>query len=160
MEDVWQYDTKYGQPIVKDGCGVFGVIRKPNAPKISNLTTVSAISCINYRGSDLGAGYASFEVSRKNQYRVMAFVKDDNVASDILEQLSSVLGKPVSFEVKIPKGSRSGSGILNSVFRYSGNELDLEKKVDSINSKLLRDKTIDGRIFSCDTYHSENKEVG
>ena len=28
------FDTTYGQPIVKDGCGVFGMLRKKYAPKI------------------------------------------------------------------------------------------------------------------------------
>jgi glutamate synthase domain-containing protein 1 len=160
-EDFWQYDTKYGQPIVKDGCGVFGVIRKPNAPKISNLAAVSAISCIKYRGSDLGAGYASFEVSeQQNTYKIMAFVKDENTAKLVLEQLSSLLGKPVSSQVSIPGGSRSQSGILEAEFRYSGHEMELERKVDSINSKLLRDRTIDGRIFSYGRYLTVYKEVG
>ncbi len=160
MEDIWQYDTKYGQPILKDGCGVFGVIRKPNAPKISNLSAVTAISCIKYRGSDLGAGYASFEVSQQNMYKVMAFVKDAMISNQVLEQLSSLLGKPVSSEVNIPEGSRSQSGVLVAQFRYSGHELELERKVDDINSKLLRDRTIDGRIFSYGRYLSVYKEVG
>jgi glutamate synthase domain-containing protein 1/glutamate synthase domain-containing protein 3 len=160
LEDVWQFDTKYGQPVVKDGCGVFGVIRKPNAPKISNLSTVSAISCIKYRGSDLGAGFASFEVSQKNQYKVMAFVKDSDIASEVLEQLASLLGKPVSSEMTIPTGSRSNFGVLVAQFRYSGHELELERKVDTINSRLLRDKTIDGRIFSYGRFLSVYKEVG
>ena len=72
-----QYDTRFGQPVVKDGCGVFGVIRKPKAPRVSNLTAVGAISCIKYRGSDLGAGYASFDVTPTNPLKVMAFVQED-----------------------------------------------------------------------------------
>ena len=54
------FDTTYGQPIAKDGCGVFGMLRKKDAPKISNLKAVAGICCIKYRGSNLGAGYASF----------------------------------------------------------------------------------------------------
>jgi glutamate synthase domain-containing protein 1/glutamate synthase domain-containing protein 3 len=161
MDDIfWQYETKYGQPVVKDGCGVFGVIRKPNAPKISNMTTVTAISCIKYRGSDLGAGYASFDASKKKQYRVMAFVKDDKVANSVLEQLSALLGKPVSYNVSTPKESRSRFGVLSAQFSYSGHELELERKVDAINSTLLRDRTIDGRIFSYGRFLSVYKEVG
>ena len=63
MVDYVDYDTTYGQPVYKDGCGIFGVIRKKDAGKISNLTTVTGISCISYRGSDLGAGYALFDPS-------------------------------------------------------------------------------------------------
>ncbi|MHB2035591.1 MAG: GltB/FmdC/FwdC-like GXGXG domain-containing protein [Nitrososphaerales archaeon] len=155
-----RYDTRFGQPIVKDGCGVFGVIRKPNAPKISNLTAVAAISCIKYRGSDLGAGYASFDDSGKNQYKVMAFVKDEKVATSVLEQLSTLLGKPNSYEVKKPKESKSHFGILSARFSYSGHELELERKIDGINSTLLRDRTIDGRIFSYGRFLSVYKEVG
>ncbi len=160
MGEFWQYDTKYGQPIVKDGCGVFGVIRKPNAPKVSNMTAVSAISCIKYRGSDLGAGYASFEATRKNQYKIMAFVKDEKIAARVLDQLSTLLGKPVTSNIITPKNSKSRFGVLTAQFRYSGHELELERKVDSINFTLLRDRTIDGRIFSYGRFLSVYKEVG
>lgn len=162
MEDqnFWQYDTKYGQPVVIDGCGVFGVIKKPNAPKISNLTAVSAISCIKYRGSDLGAGYASFDQSKGNQYKIMAFVKDEAVANSLITDLSSLLSKPVTISISFPKESRSRFGVLSAYFNYSGHELELERKIDSINSTLLGDKKIDGRIFSYGRYLSVYKEVG
>jgi glutamate synthase domain-containing protein 1/glutamate synthase domain-containing protein 3 len=159
-QDFWQYDTKYGQPVIIDGCGVFGVIRKPNSPKISNMSAVAAISCIKYRGSDLGAGYASFDLSKRSQYKIMAFVKDEIIVKSLLEQLSTLLGKPVTLSVSTPKESRSRFGILTAYFNYSGHELELERNIDSINSTLLRDKRIDGRIFSYGRYLSVYKEVG
>ncbi|MDG6998675.1 MAG: glutamate synthase, partial [Nitrososphaerota archaeon] len=155
-----QYDTRFGQPVVKDGCGVFGVIRKPKAPKVSNLTAVGAISCIKYRGSDLGAGYASFDVSPTNPLKVMAFVQEEKIASSILEQLSQFLGEPLESALTMPKDSKSRFGVLTAQFRYSGHELELERKIDHINSLLLRDRTVDGRIFSYGRYLTVYKEVG
>lgn len=161
LEDQFpQYDTRFGQPVVKDGCGVFGVIRKPKAPKISNLAAVNAISCIKYRGSDLGAGYASFDVSPTNRLKIMAFVQGEKVASTIREQLSQLLGEPLDSALATPKESRSRFGVLTAEFGYAGHELELERKVDQINSMLLKDKRIDGRIFSYGRYLTVYKEVG
>ncbi|MGI0092357.1 MAG: hypothetical protein ACREBS_11680, partial [Nitrososphaerales archaeon] len=162
-EIFWQYDTKYGQPVNKDGCGVFGVIRKPNAPKISNLTAVAAISCIKYRGSNMGAGYASFDSSEKKSegYKVAAFVKDEAVAAGILEKLATLLGSPLESNIRTPKDSkRPRFGVLSSKFKYSECDLELEKKVDEINYSLLSDRRIDGRIFSYGRHMSVYKEVG
>ncbi|TLX93771.1 MAG: hypothetical protein E6K96_09045 [Thaumarchaeota archaeon] len=47
-------------PVVKDGCGVFGVLRKEGAERIGNSVALKAIECVRYRGSNLGAGFAAF----------------------------------------------------------------------------------------------------
>ena len=108
----------------------------------------------------MGAGYASFDVSKTNQYKVMAFVKDEKVAATVLEQLSTLLGKPVSSSLNTPKESKSRFGVLSAHFSYTGHELELERRVDAINSTLLRDRQIDGRIFSYGRFLSVYKEVG
>ena len=65
-----------------------------------------------------------------------------------------------AYEINTPKESKSGFGILSAHFSYSGHELELERKIDSINSTLLRDRTVDGRIFSYGRFLSVYKEVG
>ena len=50
------FDRRFGQPVVKDGCGVFGMLRKAGSPLIPNSAAINGISCIKYRGSDLGSG--------------------------------------------------------------------------------------------------------
>ena len=38
------FDRRFGAPVVKDGCGVFGVIRKVDSPLIPESVVVSGIS--------------------------------------------------------------------------------------------------------------------
>ena len=91
MSDYPTYDTTYGQPVYKDGCGIFGVIRKDSAPKISNLTPLTGVHCIKYRGSDLGAGFAQFDPSLGvggNSHKVKAFVRNQGIADSLEDHLS------------------------------------------------------------------------
>lgn len=161
-DNFWQHDTRYGQPIVKDGCGVFGVIRKPDAPRISNTIAVSGISCIKYRGSDLGAGYACFDTSDNDQYKVRAFVKDKSVAEGVVRQLGVLLGSPIAHELTTPNDTlgRRRFGVLSATFKNSSRDFELEKKVDEINFSLLSNRKVEGRIFSYGKHVSVWKEVG
>jgi len=47
------FDRRFGHPVVKDGCGVFGMLRKVDAALISSKVAVNGISCIKYRGGGL-----------------------------------------------------------------------------------------------------------
>jgi glutamate synthase domain-containing protein 1/glutamate synthase domain-containing protein 3 len=159
------YSTRYGQPVYKDGCGIFGVIRKEDAPKISNMVPVSGISCIKYRGSDLGAGFALFDPtpdgSREKVHKVKAFVRSEGVAVDLEDQLASTLSSPRDVQLLMPRveGERERFGIWQANLRVT-DEPFFERAVDSINSGLLSDGRIDGRIFSYGRYLDVFKEVG
>lgn len=158
------YDTTYGQPVYKDGCGIFGVIRKDGAKKISNLDTLTGISCINYRGSDLGAGFALFDPSVSDggqTHRIKAFVRNQDIADNIMDHLSATVSSPRSVQLLMPP-PRSGFerfGIWQAEVNASDN-LVLERTVDTINGELLSDGKIDGRVFSYGRYLDVFKEVG
>jgi glutamate synthase domain-containing protein 1 len=158
------YDTRYGQPVYKDGCGIFGVVRKKDAPKVSNLTTLSGISCISYRGSDLGAGFALFDPSMgagAQTYRIKAFVKNRDVADGLAEHLSASFNSPRDARLLVP-GNAAGKprfGIWEASVSASDGRT-LERTVDGINSELLSDGRIDGRIFSYGRYLDVFKDVG
>jgi len=47
------------------GCGVFGILRKRNSPKVKGNLVVRAIDRVRYRGSDKGAGFAVFNWKKK-----------------------------------------------------------------------------------------------
>ncbi|HZW55773.1 MAG TPA: hypothetical protein VFF30_05740 [Nitrososphaerales archaeon] len=156
--------------MVKDGCGVFGVIRKPGAASISNLIAVSGISCINYRGSNLGAGYASIEGSQDPEFKILAFVRDETAANLIVEALadsftSSAVRAPDQrppFSLILP-GDGKRSGILEVRLPHDlVSELELERKVDQINSALVtqEEKRFNGRIFSYGRHITVYKGVG
>jgi glutamate synthase domain-containing protein 1/glutamate synthase domain-containing protein 3 len=160
-QEFWQLDSRFGQPVNKDGCGVFGVIRKKESPKISNLTAVSAISCIKYRGSSLGAGYACFDNAGGSDYKIKAFVRDSSVAREIESKLSNFLGPPTNVNLKLPDESCGKKfGIYNAIFPNSAKDSKLEKEVDAINFSLLSDRKLEGRIFSYGKHVEVFKEVG
>ncbi|MHB8567513.1 MAG: GltB/FmdC/FwdC-like GXGXG domain-containing protein [Nitrososphaerales archaeon] len=160
----YEYDSRYGQPVIKDGCGIFAVLRKKNAPKISNLAAVNGISCIKYRGSDLGAGYASFDASlSKGPYRLKAFVKNRDAARNLERNLQSRLGSHFESRVSMPgdSGSRKRFGIWEaSIDSQNLDDETLEIAVDRTNLLLLGDRTITGRIFSYGKCLNVYKEVG
>jgi glutamate synthase domain-containing protein 1 len=101
LSDYPTYDARFGQPVYKDGCGIFGVVRKEGAPKVSNLDALAGIACIKYRGSDLGAGFALFDPSLNSggkTHKVKAFVRNQKIADSLEDQLStgSASGKGAS----------------------------------------------------------------
>jgi glutamate synthase domain-containing protein 1/glutamate synthase domain-containing protein 3 len=164
MSDYPSYDTRYGQPVYKDGCGIFGVIRKDGAPKVSNLDALTGIACIKYRGSDLGAGFALFDPSLSSggqTHKVKAFVRNQAIADNLVDQLSASVSPPrdVNLLVPGPVSGRERFGIWEGNV-VTSDEPNLEKTVDSINSELLSDGKIDGRIFSYGKYLDVFKEVG
>ena len=164
LTDYPSYDTTYGQPIYKDGCGIFGVIRKDGAPKISNLDALTGIACIKYRGSDLGAGFALFDPtlsSGAHTHKIKAFVRNQSIADDLVDQLSATVSSPRDVQLFMP-GKVSGRerfGIWEGNLSTSDNPA-LERTIDSINGELLSDGKIDGRVFSYGQYLDVFKEVG
>ncbi len=158
------YDTTFGQPIYKDGCGIFGVIRKEGAPKVSNLDALTGIACIKYRGSDLGAGFALFDPSLGGggqTHKIKAFVRNKGIADELQDHLSASVGSPRDVQLLMPDAvsGRERFGIWEANVSTSDNPT-LEKTIDSINGELLSEGKIDGRIFSYGRYLDVFKEVG
>ena len=150
--------------MVKDGCGIFGVLRKSASSKISNLSAVSGISCIKYRGSDLGAGYASFDSSLADgPYRLKAFVKDRDAARNLERSLQASLGFQFESRVSMPgdSGSRKRFGVWeSSIDPDKVTDSIIESAVDRANLLLLGDRMITGRVISYGRALSVYKEVG
>ena len=157
-----EYDGRFGQPIVLDGCGVFGIIRKKDSPKISNLVAVDGISCIKYRGSDLGAGYASFNVPLKSDpFRIKAFVRNEEIAREIERHFLQDGYELLDSRVTLPSTTgKKRFGIWEAKLRAEEDELRLEQQVEKINLLLLKDRSINGRIFTFGRSLNVYKEVG
>jgi len=164
MSDYNPYDTRFGQPVYKDGCGIFGIIRKDGAPKVSNLDTLTGIACIKYRGSDLGAGFALFDPSLTaggQTHKIKAFVRNQDIADNLQDELAASVNSPRDVQLMMPElvSGRERFGIWEANLSTSDNPT-LEKTIDSINGQLLSDGKIDGRIFSYGRYLDVFKEVG
>ena len=120
------YNTKYGQPVFKDGCGIFGIIRKNNAPKVSNMSALAGIECIRYRGSDLGAGFALFDSSLNagaQTHTIKAFVRNQDVANNLEDQLAATLNSPRGVQLLTPRqsGGKERFGIWEGQLNTSDN---------------------------------------
>lgn len=163
----WLLDERFGVRVAKDGCGVFGILRKKESAKISNVLAVKGISCAKYRGSHLGAGYASLnlEISKSNggenlPHYIMAFVKDESALNEIEKGLSAI----GSLTDKITSSPRNSSHmkVLEARLRRKDNvsEHGLEERIDQINSSLISNSQIRGRIFSYGRYVRVYKDVG
>src|SRR5487761_865587 len=160
----WVATFENGQPLTKDGCGVFGILRKNGSPKIGSLKAVEGIACIKYRGSNLGAGYASFnceKTGKESAIRVKAFVNDVGTARLIekdLEEIGDIeytsLTKPVDDSSRMAVWQ----GFLSP--RRKVEYAALERAVDGINYSLIQPVEIKGRIISYGKYLNVYKEVG
>ncbi len=161
----WRPTFEDGIPVAKDGCGVVGIIRKHGSPKIGNLTAVDGIACIKYRGSDLGAGYASLSCDQgdeKSPIRVKAFVNNVSAAALIEKELTVEVGdvKDARLAKPVDKNNRMAiwQGLVHT--RRKDEYATMERAVDRINYSLIGPDEINGRIFSYGRYVNVYKEVG
>ncbi|MDA4122411.1 MAG: glutamate synthase [Thaumarchaeota archaeon] len=162
------FDRRFGLPNVKDGCGVFGMLRKSGSPMIPSSTAINGISCIKYRGSNLGAGYAAFltdgketGVSGNAPYRIQAFVAGEGVVEKIQAALEPHVGHVDSLGTRHIEGGASEIAVWEGHLLTQGSNSDaiLEKAVDAVNESLFSDG-FHGRIFSYGKYLTVYKEVG
>lgn len=158
------FDRRFGQPVMKDGCGVFGMLRKVDAPLISSMVAINGISCIKYRGSDLGAGYAAFRTSGEPgsaPYRIQAFVTGEKVAQQMTSALEERVGTVEDQTLRVIDPRRKELSVWEATLRARGRDSDstVENAVDSINASLFTN-SFEGRIFSYGRYLTVYKEVG
>jgi len=147
-------------PYVKDDCGVFGVIRKKNAPQIPSSVAVKAIECVRFRGSPFGAGFANFYANggKKNQYTIKAFVDGKETAQMMKKRLESYRGISIDSEDR-RSFSEKTFGIWNAKVD-SASDRTLALAVNTINAEVLAEGTVKGRIFSFGKHVEVYKEVG
>ncbi len=158
------FDRRFGHPVVKDGCGVFGMLRKQDSPLITNGMAVNGISCIKYRGSDLGAGFAAFRTTDgpvPASYNVQAFVTGSDVAARIGSVLGERVGEVENQSLRVIDPRRRDLSVWEAKVSSgsAGSDSKIESTVDSLNASLFGD-TFEGRIFSYGRYLSVYKEVG
>ena len=138
---------------VPSGCGVFGILRRANAPRIKGDSVVRAIERVRYRGSDKGAGFAVFDKSLGNKYVFRMFYQGDR------EKLESVMkGLGVGHEeVNVKELSH---GICDCEFTLTlGNTAELKKAFRSLNELLWKvDRR--GRVYSAGSSLRVFKGVG
>jgi glutamate synthase domain-containing protein 1/glutamate synthase domain-containing protein 3 len=170
--DDTSFDRRFGLPVVKDGCGVFGMLRKADAPRISSKTAINGISCIKYRGSNLGAGYAAFNTdvvtrgagsaaAEAAPYRIQAFITAEQTAGQIQAELEGRVGPVLDSRIRRigPQSEQLSVWEARLSATKPNSDSLLEEVVDAVNVSLFEDG-FHGRIFSYGRYLSVYKEVG
>ncbi|BBG24098.1 Glutamine--fructose-6-phosphate aminotransferase [Sulfuracidifex tepidarius] len=139
--------------MIPSGCGVFGVIRKDGKKKIPGSTVVKAIEKVRHRGSDKGAGFATFNLGEGNVYSLKAFLEGD--PSRIMRMLNEHGLQVTSMNASYERGSFCNCSIMTL-----GDVNRLKKAVRNINEVLWDDSRGKGRIYSVGTSVSVFKDVG
>ncbi len=155
-------------PVVKDGCGIFGMIRKKDAMRIASGLPVKGISAAGYRGGGLGAGYASFTLTRTapewEPFRLTAFVRDDAAATYIRRDVERKFGRILHSRLDRAAISRGGGEMKRMTASVSPYDVaktgELDAIVDSINMKLFSGRRPEGRIVSFGRFVDVYKGVG
>lgn len=150
-------------PIVKDGCGVFGILRKRGGPKISNLIALKAIETVRFRGSSLGAGFAYFDKPDEETppIRMKVFVdcyETLQIVRSILQSYAKS-SRLIIIGEEMPTFERSRSFRVYEI-KIEASPNRLHSIVNQINSMLLDEGKVRGRVFSYGRYVNVFKGVG
>ncbi|MEJ2772171.1 MULTISPECIES: class II glutamine amidotransferase [unclassified Stygiolobus] len=135
------------------GCGVLGVLRKKNAPKIKGEAVVRGIERVRYRGSDRGAGFAVFDKSSNNKYVVKVFFERDP------SQLESIFTSH-GIEVKSREIEYMDGDVCDCKYEITISDLtQLRKAFRNINEIMWKQDRM-GRIYSIGSSLKVYKGVG
>ena len=129
-------------------CGLFGVLRKFEAEKISGKDVVDSLELIRYRGSNKGSGYASFDLTDNNYYMIKTFYDGSE------EDIKSIFNKRNIFpeEITVEDAGNTKSYCFNVTLENN------DEVLDKINEELWLNR--DGRVYSAGKSLNVFKGVG
>ncbi|WP_338600324.1 glutamate synthase [Sulfolobus tengchongensis] len=135
------------------GCGVLGILRKKNAPKVKGNLVVRAIDRVRYRGSDKGAGFAVFNLERRNYYVVKAFYDGD---PEELKEIFLRHGVRIENVELIAKHS----DLCDCNLIALGDLNQIKKAIRDINETIWNSEGRKGRVYSVGSSLHVYKGVG
>ena len=137
-------------------CGVLGILRKENAPRVKGLTAFEAINIVRFRGSRMGAGYARFDFTNPSRhYKLGLFLIDKELLSDVIHEFESRGMNVERAELIADTGKILDYKLHVDVDNY---EL-LEETIHEINYKLWISGKL-GRVYYWSKYLEVYKGVG
>src|SRR5438876_463512 len=148
-------------PVVKDGCGVFGVLRKEGAERIGNSVALRGIECVRYRGSSLGAGFAAFTNREEPRppARIKVFVDGKESLQEVRDHLSEYSKRGLRMlSESLPDSTTKGVFTVYEVLVDSPDEL-LFEATNTLNV-LMSKEGIRARVYSSGRYVNVYKDVG
>src|SRR5438445_1804641 len=153
-------------PVVKDGCGVFGVIRQEGADMIGNSVALSAMECVSYSGSSLRAGFAAFTNQEpRPPARIKVFVDGRESLQEVRDHLSEYSKRGLTMiSERLPDYDSNSDSSTKGVFAVyealvdSPDEL-LFEATNTLNVLMSREG-IRARVYSSGRYVNVYKDVG
>ncbi|MCS7142976.1 MAG: glutamate synthase [Aigarchaeota archaeon] len=142
---------------VKSGCGVFGILRKYDAPKIPSVIPLTSIECVRYRGSRLGAGFARFDqrgVTGRKRLKVFA----DSLKT--IFALSRYIADNFGLKIgEVFEEYQSESGTYGSYVVELEHSDDLDRIVREVN-RTFSEGNFSARVYCWGDYVDVSKGVG
>jgi len=135
------------------GCGILGVLRKENSPKIPGYKVLRAIERVRYRGSNKGAGFAVFNHGQKNYYIAKAFYFGEK--SELLEYL-----KGYDIEIKDFEVEHQNENYCSCKFYINSEDVIKLRKLFRNVNEILWNNNMKGRIYSIGSSLQVFKGVG
>lgn len=137
-------------------CGILGAI-SIDGSTFSGKDILDSISSINYRGSDLGAGFAYFDST--DNARIEGFAMDESVTEDVYNVLGSefTLGSQNMLRFTDTFGKKA---LWSSEIIGHPDPMDLERMTDRINSLFPVDNNNRFRVVSSGNGLHVRKGVG
>ncbi|WP_432517756.1 class II glutamine amidotransferase [Saccharolobus islandicus] len=135
------------------GCGVFGILRKRNSPKVKGNLVVRAIDRVRYRGSDKGAGFAVFNLEKRNYYVIKAFYEGN--PSELKDMFSKY-----GVEVKNVELLTKYSTLCDCNLIALGDINEVRKAIRNVNEIMWNGKEKKGRVYSVGSSLHVYKGVG
>ncbi|MEM4590569.1 MAG: glutamate synthase [Nitrososphaerota archaeon] len=143
---------------MKSGCGIFGVLRLVHSKPIQPSVALSGIECVRYRGSRLGAGFATFKLGADQRSKVKLFAKTEEDAKHVYNSLrahlpDSQMSQPVLEYTPTERNLASYNMYVKA------DAIKLWRAVQEINMELSKDG-FRGRIYSWGRYVDVFKGIG
>ena len=144
--------------MVKDGCGIFGILRKNKSPKISAETALEGIESVRYRGSNLGAGFSAFNLSAEpSQAKLKVFVRSKEDLLLIRKKLESLVPALKVIRETIPELDGREFQTYQAVIQGEG---ELQGIANELNELLSNEGVIRARVYCFARYQEVFKGVG
>ncbi|MGH2628280.1 MAG: glutamate synthase [Anaerolineales bacterium] len=138
------------QPVVKDGCGVFGVLRKAGARPLGSALAIQGIECVQFRGSDLGAGFAAFHLAAAADglHRVKVFVSGEQSIREVREYFAAYAARGLRIQSEELPRVGAHRGLLEWTAYVTAPSAVLAEAVHDANARLADASEVRGRVYS------------
>lgn len=138
-------------------CGILGILRMGNSPKVKGADVVTALETVKFRGAGLGAGFAAVNLEN-GEYRMGVFMlndKQDKVVEILESALRNIGVSRIEYRVKARLGK-----IIDVEYVVDGaSEASVDEAVGLVNNTLWELGRI-GRVYYWGRHVSVFKGVG